>query len=134
MKFIIAVLILVMGGQFIGNLTEGTILFDAVAIVMGVSVLYVMYKVFKFVFSGSTSTNTADTSTITTPKHERRPVIHAEGSTQIVRQERLGFEKWKVVMGTFGSNGQRKEVGSMTITPSNPTFSSGGDNFSVTWA
>jgi hypothetical protein len=68
------------------------------------------------------------------PKHERRPIIHAEGSTQIVRQERVGFEKWKVVMGSFGKNGQRNEIGSTTITPSMQVFSSGKDNFAVTWA
>jgi hypothetical protein len=67
-------------------------------------------------------------------KYERRPIIYAEGSTQIVRQERIAFEKWKVVMGKFGHNGQRTEIGSSYITPSIQVFSSGRDNFQVTWA
>lgn len=136
MKFIIAVLILVGAQPVMSNLTEGTGLFDAASLVIVAALIYVLYKVFKFVFGAKSSdATTAPTTTkVEAPKHERRPMINAQGTKQIVRQERLGFEKWKVVYGTFGPNGQRNEIGSTILSPSIPTFSSGRDNFSVTWA
>ena len=136
MKFIVAVLVWISADRIIAAVPKDSWLHTIAAFSIFICAIYVLYKVYKFVFSGNSS-NTNDSPTITkteAPKHERRPMIHAEGSTQIVRQERLGVEKWKVVVGTFGSNGQRKEIGSSIITPSNPTFSHGSDNFSVTWA
>jgi ABC-type nickel/cobalt efflux system permease component RcnA len=134
MKFIVAVLVLIGAEQIMSN-TSGYVS-DAAAFLIMFCAVYLIYKVYTFVFGNSTKSDAQPSITTKTPefKYERRPVIHAEGSTQIVRQERVGFEKWKVVMGSFGKNGQRNEIGSTTITPSMQVFSSGKDNFAVTWA
>jgi ABC-type nickel/cobalt efflux system permease component RcnA len=133
MKFIIAVLILVGAEQIMSN-TSGYVA-DAAAFLILFCAVYLIYKVYTFMFGNKTKSDAQPSITKTSEfKYERRPVIHAEGSTQIVRQERVGFEKWKVVMGSFGKNGQRNEIGSTTITPSMQVFSSGKDSFAVTWA
>lgn len=135
LKFIIAILIL-FSAEFIMSSTQpGSLVADGAAIICFTSAIYVFYRIFSFGTGLTKNATPSVASTAAVPKHEKRPDINTNSADlTVVRRERIGFEKWKIVVGRFGPNGQIVELGSNNVTTSVSTFSHGKALFTVTWA